>query len=89
MKPTFDAVSVYNPDLASSPGNAGISEWNQERKQTLSSPKTSRIASIMKMMNDHIAFGPDKRPDIGTLNVDRNQYQKMSVNPNGIDRAAS
>ena len=89
MKPTFDAVSVYNPDLASSPGNAGISDWDQERKQTLSSPKTSWIASMMKMMNDPIAFGPRERPGIGTSNVDRQQYQKMSVNPNGIDRVAS
>jgi hypothetical protein len=80
---------VPRPDEVSSPGNAGISDWNQERKQTLSSPKSSRIASIMKMINDHIAFGPRERPDIGTSKMDRQQYQKMSVNPNGIDRAAS
>jgi hypothetical protein len=73
MNPPFDTVSVHNTDEASSPGNAGLSDWNQERKQTLSSPKLSRIASIMKMINDHIAFGPDKRLDISTSNVDRHQ----------------
>jgi hypothetical protein len=41
------------------------------------------------MMNDHIATGPRERSQIGTSNVNRIQYQKMSVNLNGIDRLAS
>jgi hypothetical protein len=89
MKLSFDTVSVNNPDEASSLDNAGISDWDQERKLTFLSPKLSQIASIMKMMNDNIAIGPRGRPDNGTSNLDRQQYQKVSVNLNGIDRVAS